>query len=75
MTPAAAAELLDVLSRVGVVGVTVLVIVGFLTGRIVTKSHLEEVRKERDDAQAAHAEVLKRIDEDLRRIEDRVRGS
>jgi hypothetical protein len=72
VTPAALAELLDILSRAGVLTVAVLIIIGFMTGRIVPKGHLEEVRKERDAAQHGHEETLKLIWEELRRLADKV---
>lgn len=81
MTPQGIAEVLDILSRVGVLGIAALVIFGFLTGRIVTKGHADEIRAERDEARRLHADALARIDEDIRRLDgsvdalsDRVRG-
>ena len=81
MTPQALAELLDVLSRAGVLTVAILVILGFLTGRIISKGQHEETKAELERERTAHMDELKRIDESIRRLDssvdalrDRVRG-
>jgi uncharacterized membrane protein (DUF106 family) len=78
VTPAAVAELLDTLSRIGVLGVAALVIFGFLTERIIPKGRLEEMRKEMEEfktqERAAHAEALKEIRDEVRRLGDEVRS-
>ena len=81
MTAGGIAELLDVLSRAGVLAISILVIIAFLTERIVPRGRLDELRNELEAERTAHTETLKRIDEDLRRLDgsvdalsDRVRG-
>jgi hypothetical protein len=59
-------EILDMLSRIGVLGVLAILIFLILSGRLVTKGHMDEIRGE------LHA-VLARIEAAVNAIRDRRR--
>jgi len=58
-------QIADLASDLGVIGVCILVIWGLLTGRMVPKGHVDELRKEIDEC---HREIqLERARHDGRR--------
>ena len=73
MTAEGVAAVLDILSRLSALVVALLVIVGFVTGRIVSKGHADEIRHELEEAKKARAEALAKLGEDVRRLDEDVR--
>lgn len=64
-------EILDLLSRIGIVGVGAFLIFLILSGRLVTKGHMDEIRDELAKARRASDETLKRIEDGVNALRNR----
>jgi hypothetical protein len=66
-------EILDVLSRIGIIGVGAILIGLILSGRLVTKGHVDDIRNQLDKAHEALHETLRRIEDGVNALRDRRR--
>jgi hypothetical protein len=64
-------EVLDVLSRIGIIGVGAILIFLILSGRLVTKGHVDDIRSQLDQAHGVINETLKRIEDGVNALRDR----